>query len=78
MVAVPVSGSLSIAAAGQLEEQAAEPFAHKPVGDTAVIVTFKIVLTIGAALLLLLARRHRLARISAWWAGVLYTVLIVL
>lgn len=53
------------------------PFAYKLVDNTAVIAVFKIALTIGAASLLLAARRHRLAQIGSWWVGVLYTVLIV-
>ena len=53
------------------------PFAYRLIDDTALIVTFKIALTVGAASLLLLARRHRLAHIGSWWAGVLYTVLII-
>ena len=53
------------------------PFAYKLIDDTALIVTFKIALTVGAASLLLLARRHRLAHIGSWWVGVLYTVLII-
>jgi hypothetical protein len=53
------------------------PFAQNLVDHTPMILTFKIALTIGAAMLLLLTRRHRLAQIGSWWAGVLYTVLIV-
>lgn len=53
------------------------PFANNLVNHAPLIVTFKIALTISAAMLLLLTRRHRLAQIGSWWAGVLYTVLIV-
>jgi len=41
------------------------------------VVMFKLGLTAGAAILLLAARRHRLAQVGSWRAGVLYTVLIL-
>jgi hypothetical protein len=53
------------------------PFAGRLVGYTSLIAAFKIALTIGAGILLLAARRHKLAQIVSWWAGVLYTVLII-
>jgi hypothetical protein len=53
------------------------PFASSIVHQNSVIVVFKVSLTVGAAILLLVARRHRLAQIGSWWAGVLYTVLIL-
>lgn len=53
------------------------PFASTLVGYTSLIATFKIALTIGAGTLLLAARRNKLAQIGSWWAGVLYTVLII-
>jgi hypothetical protein len=53
------------------------PLAGEVVDNMAMIVTFKIALTVGAAILLLVMRHHRLAQIGSWWASVLYTVLMV-
>jgi len=53
------------------------PFARELVDNMAMIVMFKMALTVGAAMLLLVMRHHRLAQIGSWWASVLYTVLMV-
>ncbi|MHC4559236.1 MAG: DUF5658 family protein [Planctomycetota bacterium] len=53
------------------------PFACQMVERAPMIVTFKLALTIGAALMFLLTRYHRLAQIGSYWFGVLYTVLIL-
>lgn len=53
------------------------PFADRLLDRTPMIVIFKILLTLNAAVLLLVTRRHKLAQIGSWWVGVLYTVLIV-
>jgi hypothetical protein len=53
------------------------PFAGHMAEFAPMIVTFKLALTIGAAILLLATRYHRLAQIGSWWAGVLYSVLIL-
>jgi hypothetical protein len=53
------------------------PFASPIIHQNYQIIVFKLGITIGAVILLLLARRHRLAQIGSWWAGVLYTVLIL-
>lgn len=53
------------------------PFASSIIHQNDVFVVFKLSLTIGAAILLLVARRHKLAQIGSWWVGVLYTVLIL-
>ncbi len=53
------------------------PFAGLLIESNHMIVTFKLSLTIGAAILFLVNRYHRLAQIGAWWLGVLYTVLIL-
>ena len=41
------------------------------------VVAFKLGLTIGPAILFLVTRRHRLAQVGSWRAGVVYTVLIL-
>jgi len=41
------------------------------------VVCFKLGLTIGPAILLIIARRRKLAQMASWWGGVLYTVLIL-
>jgi hypothetical protein len=51
----------------------ASPIIHQYYG----VIVFKVGLTLGAAILLMVTRRHRLAQIGSWWAGVLYTVLIL-
>jgi hypothetical protein len=53
------------------------PFVGHAMEQTSMVVTFKIALTVSAALLLLATRCHRLAQIGSWWASVLYTVLIL-
>jgi hypothetical protein len=53
------------------------PFASPIIHDNYGIIAFKLSLTFGAAVLFLVARRHRLAQVGSWWAGVLYTVLIL-
>jgi hypothetical protein len=53
------------------------PFAGSVIENAPMVVTFKISLTIGAAILLLLGRRLKLAQIGVWWISVLYTVLII-
>jgi len=53
------------------------PFAGRLMQDAPMIVMFKLSLTAGAAILFLLTRHHRLTQIGSWWAGVVYTVLIL-
>ena len=53
------------------------PFAGTLIENAPMIVTFKISLTIGAAILLVLGRRLKLAQVGVWWISVLYTVLII-
>jgi hypothetical protein len=53
------------------------PFVSPIMHQNSAIVVFKLSLTVGAAILLLTARRNKLAQIGSWWAGVLYTVLIL-
>ncbi len=53
------------------------PFASPIIHQNSGIVLFKLGTTVGAVILLLVTRRHRLAQIGSWWAGVLYTVLIL-
>ena len=53
------------------------PFAGELIHSMSMISTFKITLTIGAAFLLITTRKHRPAQIASWWAGVLYTFLII-
>jgi len=53
------------------------PFASPIIHQHSGVVIFKLGLTVGAAILLMVTRRHRLAQIGSWWAGVLYTVLIL-
>ncbi|MCP4258145.1 MAG: hypothetical protein GY774_11710 [Planctomycetes bacterium] len=53
------------------------PFAGPLVENVPMIVIFKLSLTIGAAILLVVGRRLKVAQIGVWWAGVLYTVLII-
>lgn len=67
--------TLCASSAGGLWEL--NPLACEVVDNMAMIVTFKISLTVGAAILLLVMRHHRLAQIGSWWASVLYTVLMV-
>lgn len=53
------------------------PFAGSIINEDFSIIVFKLSLTVGAAILLLITRRRRLTQIGSWWAGVLYTVLIL-
>lgn len=53
------------------------PFARALMERNPMIVTFKLALTIGTAILFLVTRYHRLAQLGSWWAAVLYTVLIL-
>ena len=53
------------------------PFVSPIIQQNSVVVVFKLCMTVGAAILLLVTRRHRLTQIGSWWAGVLYTVLIL-
>jgi Domain of unknown function (DUF5658) len=41
------------------------------------VVVFKLGLTVGAAIVFLLARSCRLAQVGSWWLGVVYTILIL-
>ncbi|MCF7974974.1 MAG: DUF5658 family protein [Phycisphaerae bacterium] len=41
------------------------------------VVCFKLSLTVGPAILLIIARHCKLAQVASWWGGVLYTVLIL-
>jgi len=53
------------------------PFAGSIINQKSGIVVFKLGMTAGAAILLLVTRRYRLAQVGSWWIGVLYTVLIL-
>lgn len=53
------------------------PFAGELIQHGPSIVAFKLTLTIGAAVLFVVTRCHRLAQIGSYWFGVLYTVLIL-
>ncbi len=53
------------------------PLARSLMARASSITTFKLTLTIGGAILLVVARRSRLAQVGSWWIGVLYTVLIL-
>ena len=53
------------------------PFATQMMDVPAMVVCFKVSLTICPAILLIVTRTHRLAQITSWWGGVLYTVLIL-
>jgi len=41
------------------------------------VVVFKMGLTVGAAIIFLVARSCRLAQVGSWWVGVVYTILIL-
>ena len=41
------------------------------------VVVFKLCLTIGAAIVFLVARSYRLAQVGCWWVVVAYTILIL-
>jgi len=45
--------------------------------DTPTVVAFKLSLTIGAAIVFLVARSCRLAQVGCWWVVVAYTILIL-
>jgi len=53
------------------------PFARSLVARDSSVTAFKLTLTLGGGLLLVAARRSRLAQVGSWWIGVLYTVLIL-
>jgi len=53
------------------------PFAGSMMDQTAMVVIFKLGLTLGAALLFFVARHLRIAQVGIYWIGVLYTVLIL-
>jgi len=53
------------------------PFAGSIINQKSGIVVFKLGMTAGAAILLLVTRRYRVAQVGSWWIGVLYTVLIL-
>lgn len=53
------------------------PFAGSMMDEGLLVILYKAGLTVGAALLLIVARRHRLAQLAAYWTTVLYTVLIL-
>jgi len=53
------------------------PFARSLVASASSVTAFKLTLTVGGGVLLVAARRSRLAQVGAWWIGVLYTVLIL-
>jgi hypothetical protein len=53
------------------------PFAGYILDVPAMVICFKLGLTVGPAILLILARHRKLAQMASWWGGVLYTVLIL-
>ena len=53
------------------------PFAGCILDVPRMVVCFKLCLTICPAILLIIARRRKLAQIASWWGGVLYTVLVL-
>lgn len=53
------------------------PFAGYILHVPPLVVCFKLGLTIGPAILLIIARRRWLAQVASWWGGVLYTVLVL-
>ena len=53
------------------------PFVSPIIQQNSMVVIFKLSMTVGAAILLLVTRRHRITQVGSWWAGVLYTVLIL-
>lgn len=53
------------------------PFAGSILDRTAMVVTFKLGLTFGAAILFFVGRHLRIAQVGIYWIGVLYTVLIL-
>jgi hypothetical protein len=56
----------------ELNPLAAPLLSHGPT-----VVAFKLSLTLGAAIVFLVARSRRLVQIGSWWMGVVYTVLIL-
>ena len=56
----------------ELNPLAAPLLSHAPS-----VVAFKLSLTLGAAIVFLVARSRRLVQIGSWWMGVVYTVLIL-
>lgn len=53
------------------------PFAHSLMARTSLVTACKLAATVGAGILLVIARRCKIAQIGSWWIGVLYTVLIL-
>jgi len=53
------------------------PFAHSLMGHDLLITGAKLAMTVGAGVVLVLARHCRLAQTASWWIGVVYTVLIL-
>lgn len=53
------------------------PFAGAMMDVSLMVVVYKLCLTIGPSIVLAVARRFRIAQLTAWWAGILYTVLIL-
>jgi hypothetical protein len=53
----------------ELNPLAAPLLSHGPT-----VVAFKLCLTMGAAIVFLVARSRRLVQIGSWWMGVVYTV----
>jgi len=62
---------------GWLRQPEMNPFAGYVLDVPAMVVCFKLGLTLGPAILLILARRRKLAQMASWWGGVLYTVLVL-
>ncbi len=54
-----------------------DPFAGYILDVPPMVVCFKLGLTIGPAILLIIARRRKLAQMASWRGGVLYTVLVL-
>ena len=53
------------------------PLAEPLLTHTPSLVVFKLSLTIGAAIVFLVARSYRLAQVGCWWVVVAYTTLIL-
>jgi len=53
------------------------PFAGQMLDVPPMVICFKLCLTICPAILLIVTRHHRLAQMTSWWGGVLYTVLML-
>jgi hypothetical protein len=53
------------------------PFAGSMMNESILVVLYKAGLTLGAALLLIVARHRRVAQLATYWCTVIYTVLIL-